>query len=227
MLPTCIESIARHGGVGTDYVVVDGASTDGTQEVIRGFGERVTRWVSEPDTGTYDAMNKGVRLATGDWVLFLGADDELVADLSEVAPQLVDPATIYYGDVLLKTRGERYDGPFDAAKLARRNICHQAILYPRSVFQKYAFDTRYRLQADWELNMRCFSDPAFRFQYLPVVVAHYDNRGLSARHRDLALEADYPRLLWRHFPARVALPLMALALGGRALRAVGFRHGAA
>jgi len=223
-LAQCIESVTRQAYSGLEFVVVDGASTDGSLDLIRRYQECIARWVSEPDGGTYDAMNKGARMATGDFVLFLGADDVLLADLNDVALRLADPRTIYYGDAFWPRRNRRYDGPFGTWKLARRNICHQAIFYPRAVFEKYAFATRYRYQADWELNMRCFSDPEFRFEYVPLLIARYnDLDGASTRNRDLALEADYPRLLWRHFPLRVAAPLAALALCGRASRALGLR----
>jgi hypothetical protein len=169
-------------------------------------------------------MNKAVRIASGDFVLFLGADDEILVDLAGVAPCLVDPRTVYYGDTFWPLRGGRYDGPFDARKLARRNLCQQGVFYPRSVFQRFAFDLRYPLQADWELHMRLFSDPEFRFEHLDLVVARYDDAGgRSSRIRDLALEADYPCLLLRHFPPAVALPLAAASLGGRVLRSLGWR----
>jgi glycosyltransferase involved in cell wall biosynthesis len=220
----CMASVERHRYPGLEYVVVDGASTDGTLALLRGRTTSVDRLVSEPDAGVYDAMNKAVRLASGDFVLFLGADDELLADLGPVATRLVDPRTVYYGDTLWPRRGGRYDGPFDARKLARRNLCQQGVFYPRSVFQHFAFDLRYPLQADWELHMRLFSDPDFRFEYLDLLVARYDDAGgRSSRIRDRAMEADYPRLLLRHFPPAVALPLAAASLGGRALRRLGWR----
>jgi glycosyltransferase involved in cell wall biosynthesis len=219
----CVASVERQRYAGLEYVVVDGASTDGTLEVIRRHASSIDRFVSEPDAGVYDAMNKAVRIASGDFLLFLGADDELLADLGGTAPRLSDPQTVYYGDTFWTRLGERYDGPFDARKLARRNLCQQGVFYPRSVFQRFAFDLRYPLQADWELHMRLFSDPDFRFEYLDLLVARYeDASGLSSRVRDLALEADYPRLLLRHFPLAVALPLAAASLGGRVLRRVGW-----
>ena len=225
-LAECLGSVARQDYPDLEHLVIDGASSDGTLDVLRQNEGGRLRWLSEPDQGTYHAMNKGVRLATGDFLIFLGADDVLLADLRSVGKRLVDPATVYYGDAYWPGRHRLYDGPFGAAKLARRNICHQAMFYPRAVFAKYAFEPRYRFQADWELNMRCFSDPAFRLEYLPVLVARYnDLDGSSTRHRDLALEADYPRLLWRHFPAHVALPLSAVALAGRMARRLGVARG--
>lgn len=219
-LERCLQSVAVQRYPALEHLVVDGASTDGTLALLREAGPPV-RWISEPDQGVYDAMNKAVRLATGDFIVFLGADDALLADLASVAPRLVDAGTIYYGDAYWTSGHRLYDGPFDAFKLARRNICHQAMFFPRRVFERHAFDLRYRLQADWELNMRCFADPELRFQYLPVLVARYnDLDGASSRGRDLALEADYPRLLRAHFPLRVAIPLAAVAVAGRLVRRI-------
>jgi glycosyltransferase involved in cell wall biosynthesis len=217
----CLESVRRQEYPPLEHVVVDGASTDGTLEVLREYERPGFRWVSEPDGGIYDAMNKAVRIASGDFLLFLGADDLLLCDLQDAASKLVDARTIYYGDAYWPAANRRYDGRFDATKLALRNICHQAVFYPRAVFEKYAFDVRYRFQADWELNMRCFSDPAFRFEYIGLLVSRYDDSGASSRNRDAALEADYPRLLWRHFPPTIALPISTLVLGARMARRLG------
>jgi glycosyltransferase involved in cell wall biosynthesis len=221
-LPRCLESVARQRYPRLEHLVVDGASTDGTVELLRRAAGARLRFVSEPDEGLYHAMNKAIGLARGDFILFLGADDALRADLADVAPRLVDPATVYYGDAWFTGAGQARYGPFDAARLARHNVCHQAVFYPRAALARHRFDLRYRWLADWELNMRCFADPALRFEHLPVVVADYeDRRGLSSTQRDLALERDYLRLVWRHFPWRVALPRTALKLAERALLALG------
>jgi glycosyltransferase involved in cell wall biosynthesis len=218
-LAACLDSVARQRHPEVEHVVVDGASTDRTLEIIRQRERAGLRWTSEPDAGIYDAMNKAVRLATGDFFLFLGADDVLLADLTQVASRLNDRRTIYYGDAYWPGRHRLYDGPFSTLKLALRNICQQAIFYPRAVFEKYAFDLKFRIQADWELNMRCFSDPTFRFVYIPVLVAAFnDETGSSAAQRDLAMEAEYPALLARHFPAHVSLPLRVAVAGVRTTR---------
>src|SRR4051812_38325165 len=124
-LRECLESVARQEYANLENLVIDGGSTDGTLEIVRAFP--AVRWQSEPDLGTYDAMNKGIGLATGDFLLFLGADDQLLADLAQIASRLHGPRTIYYGDAFWPRRGRRYDGEFGAAKLALRNICQQAI----------------------------------------------------------------------------------------------------
>ena len=223
-LEACIRSIIDQSYEGIEFIVVDGGSTDGTIDILRRYDNKISFWVSESDQGIYDAMNKGVRHATGARILFLGCDDILSADLRNVAPLLTHTNTIYYGDAYWLGRQRLYNGRFTTAKLARTNICHQAIFYPRAVFNKYAFNLRYSLQADWELTMRCFSDPEFRFQYIPLQVAIYnDLNGLSSMRRDFAIEQDYIILMWRHFPWPIAFWRTAIALGGRCLHRLGWK----
>lgn len=223
-LEACIQSVIGQSYEDIEFIVIDGGSTDGTLDILRRHDNSISFWVSESDNGIYDAMNKGARHVTGDRILFLGSDDTLLADLRTVAPLLIHGDTIYYGDAYWRSRKRLYVGPFTTAKLARTNICHQTVFYPRAVFTKYTFNLRYSLQADWELNMRCFSDPEFRFQYIPVQVAIYnDLHGLSSVRRDLALEQDYITLMWRHFPWPIALWRTVIALGGRFLHRLGWK----
>lgn len=222
-IEACIGSVAAKGFPGMEYIVIDGGSTDGTTAILSRHQDSISTWTSEPDAGIYDAMNKGVQRAKGDWILFLGCDDTLAADLKGIVPRLVDRGTIYYGNAYFQQARRTYDGPFTAAKLALTNLCHQAVFYPRQALLKHPFNLKYRIQADWEVNMRCFSDPEFRFQYIPETIANYnDGSGTSSTQRDLALEVDYLRLLWRHFPAGVALWRSAITLGGRFLRKLGW-----
>jgi glycosyltransferase involved in cell wall biosynthesis len=223
-LESCIQSVIGQAYRNIEFIVMDGGSTDGTPDILRRYDSKITFWNSESDSGIYDAMNKGMRHVTGERILFLGSDDTLSADLRTVAPFLIHDDTIYYGDAYWPGRQRLYDGLFTATKLARTNICHQAVFYPRAVFNKYSFNLRYSLQADWELNMRCFSDPEFRFQYIPVQIAVYnDLEGLSSVKRDLALEQDYIALMWRHFPWPIAVWRTAITLGGRFLHQLGWK----
>ena len=223
-LESSIRSVVDQTYERIEFIVMDGGSTDGTLDILKHYDSKIAFWSSESDKGIYDAMNKGVRRATGDWVLFLGCDDTLSADLKEVAQLLSDPQVIYYGDAYWPVKRQLYDGSFSAAKLARTNICHQAIFYTRAVFDKYSFNLRYPFQADWELNMRCFSDPVFRFQYIPLQISIYnDQSGASSTKRDFALEEDYITLMWSHFPWHIALWRTAIAQGGRFLRRWGWK----
>jgi glycosyltransferase involved in cell wall biosynthesis len=200
-LERTFQSVFDQGFQDLDYVVIDGGSTDGSLDIIRKYESRIGHWRSEPDSGLYDAMNKGVRAAKGRWILFVGADDELVAKLADIAPLLTDDHTIYYGNVYMPRRQVTYDGAFSAYKIMFKNICQQAIFYPRRVFELHSFDTRYPLWADHALNMACYGDRRFRFRYIEKLVCLYnDYTGLSAHTEDAQFLADRESLIRAHLP---------------------------
>jgi len=203
-LESSILSIVSQNCNNLEYIIVDGASTDGTLEIVRKYESSIDYWISEPDLGIYDAMNKGVQLATGRWLYFLGSDDTLRNSLPAVAQFLRDDQTIYYGNVFRTGSKRLYDGVFGAWKLSRRNICQQAVFYPRSLFEVHQFDLRYKLFADWEFNMRTYSDSRFGFEFIPVTIANYnDLNGKSSIATDVQFWMDYGRLLRECMPRAV------------------------
>lgn len=145
-----------------EYVVIDGGSTDGTATIIQHYSDRISQWVSEPDEGIYDAMNKGLAMATGDYVLFMNSGDEIygnntVEQVFATAPN----AAIYYGET------EMFNEKWESLGLRRHgipekftwrsfrygmNISHQAIYVQRSIAAPY--DLSYQLSADIDWVIR-------------------------------------------------------------------------
>ena len=198
-LERTIQSVLKQDFDDLEYVIIDGGSTDGSLDIIRRYESGIRYWCSEPDDGLYDAMNKGVRASNGRWVLFLGADDLLVGNLRDITPLLRDERTVYYGDVYMPKRGVVYDGRFSPYKIMFANICQQAIFYPRSVFESYSFDTRYRILADHAFNIVCYGDARFRFKYIRKLVCLYnDHSGASANTVDSKFQADRESLIRAH-----------------------------
>lgn len=197
-LPDCLDSIAAHAP-GVTVLVQDGGSTDNTLALLAAH-PCAPQVVSEPDAGIYDALHKAIDRAQTDFIYILGADDRLLPDWSTAAAQLRSLDTLYYANARFTHSGKLENGTFDAKKLARTNICQQAIFYPRPIFQRHRFDLRYRLLADWALNMACWKDPEISFQHLPLTVSLYNNLGgSSSRGYDDAFVRDYPFLLLRSF----------------------------
>ena len=199
-LERTILSVLRQDFDDLEYVIIDGGSTDGSLDIIRRYESEIHYWRSEPDNGLYDAMNKGVRASKGRWVLFLGADDLLVNSLRDIASHLTDERTVYYGDVYMPKRQRIYDGPFSAYKIMFRNICQQAIFYPRCVFESYCFDTRYQILADHAFNIACYGDKRFQFRYIRKLICLYnDYSGASIDTEDQKFQADRQSLIRTHF----------------------------
>lgn len=176
-----IESLHAQTFTGYEHVVVDGASSDGTLDVVRSLAGPRTRIFSEPDKGIYDALNKGVARAEGDILGFLHSDDVFASGdvLDRVAEAFADPAVdAVYGDL-------DYVAADDVARIVRRWRSgdytpdrlawgwmppHPALYLRRGVFEAQgAFDTDFRIAADYESILRHFRSPGFRAVYVPQV----------------------------------------------------------
>lgn len=217
-LSACLNSAANQTFEDFEVVLVDGGSTDGTAELANSYASLGGRLVvrSGPDQGPYDAMNKGVGLARGAWLLFLGADDTLheAETLAKVAAFIGEhaPSDLVYGDVVQRSDSARYAGEFDLDRLLFDvNICHQSIFYRRELFTGIGpYNLRYKLWADWDFNVRCFSNPALVTRYMDIAVADYnDVSGLSIK-QDKEFKKRLPRfivasgmeMIRRRLPAR-------------------------
>ena len=145
-----------------EYILIDGASTDGTKEIIQIYGERLAQFISEKDKGIYDAMNKGLALATGDYVLFMNSGDEIytpetVAEVFASAPS----GDIYYGETemfdenwnSLGQRRHRAPEHFDWHSFKfGMNVSHQAIYIKRSLTEPFNLKYKYSSDIDWILK---------------------------------------------------------------------------
>jgi glycosyltransferase involved in cell wall biosynthesis len=192
-ITSCLESIKRQAFSDYEIIVQDGISSDNTLALVADFAasnkDILILQFQERDSGPYDAMNKAMGRATGEWLYFLGSDDELYdpAGLSKMldSPQAADGDVLYANVKMLERNGALqdaivYDGPFDLKKLLRKNICHQAMMYRRTFARSVGeFNIRYTAFADWDYNLSCWSQT--RFRYIDVILAVYWQGGLSSR----------------------------------------------
>jgi glycosyltransferase involved in cell wall biosynthesis len=181
-LRSTIESVARQTDPRLDLYVVDGASSDGTPEFLESSGDTVTAWLSEPDAGIYDAMNKGWRLPPDDaYVIYLGAGDRLmsVPDSSELLGDDGKPCPVVLG------RCDIGSQPFRSrwtAELRLRNTAHhQALMIRKAVWPDTPFDCSLRVYGDWDFNLRLLG------------------LGVKAKHvHDLHTYAEPGGVSWNH-----------------------------
>lgn len=169
-----------------EYIVVDSKSEDGTVEILQSITDKRLTFISEKDSGIYNAMNKGLKMASGDYLIFLGADDIFYDKdvLKKVAGKLTGSNDVVYGDVMLKTRQRLYNGAFSRWTWGHRNICHQSIFYPKSVYGRYMYNEKYRSVADWDYNLRLLID-GIKFTYIRETICTFnDNDGLSSSSKD-------------------------------------------
>jgi hypothetical protein len=191
VIESCLHSVAEQASRDIEHVVIDGSSTDGTQAIVRRF-PHVAKLISEPDHGIYDAMNKGLDHVTGDYVLFLNADDRLALGTSladAVAAIERDPgADVYYGALEVRPLNEpafvfRPPGPEDAATFM---VCgclpHQSTLARPAVFARTGpFDLRYRYHADYDWFLKVLSDPLIDVRAIGTVIGSFRMGGASSQ----------------------------------------------
>lgn len=183
-LESTILSVVNQDYQDTEFIVIDGGSTDSTIDIIKKYESNITHWVSESDKGIYDAMNKGLQLATGDWLIFIGCDDLVLNVLHRIAPILTDNNSLYYGNAFFNKELLIYDGEFNGFKLSKRNICHQAIFYPKSIYKNRKYDLNYRILADYNYNIISFGDRSITFVYLPFLISVFNQYGCSNQNVD-------------------------------------------
>ena len=179
-----------------EYIIIDGGSTDGTVDIIKKYADKIAYWVSEPDNGIYDAMNKALKIATGDFLIFMGADDLFYTNdvIQNVVSQISDIDAVYYGSVLFKGIGTKHLGKFNKIKWATTNVSHQAIFYPRLIYTKYSYNTRYKVYADYAYNLNLLREKV-DFVYVDEIVTLYNMTGMSANTPDETFQKDYRSLL--------------------------------
>lgn len=222
-----IRSVAAQTFTDREYIVVDGLSKDATVPLLKKYPETVTNWVSEKDSGLYDAMNKAIKMARGEYLMFLNAGDLFFENetLEDVFSQISGEDVIYGDTAVIDTNyqwvGMRHLRPPE--KLDWRSfrggmvVCHQAIIAKRSLVPLY--DTQYRVAADidWAIRL-CKAASSFHFYKDPLVRFMQD--GISTQYRKLGLQERY-RVMKKYYGA-VPTFLNNLWLGGKYLLSLRF-----
>ena len=163
-LEKTIQSILDQSYTNIEHIIIDGASTDGTLDVIRRTEDKIGYWLSEPDSGLYDAMNKGLKAASGDYVWFMNAGDLIYQDdtTEKIFSGESDPADIYYGDTMVVNDAYEQVGLRRLRPPEQLNwksfrqgmlVCHQAILVKRDLADPYNLRYSHSADFDWVIKV--------------------------------------------------------------------------
>lgn len=192
LLELTIQNIASQTYPAIEYIVVDGASTDKTLDVIKKYATNIDRWVSEPDKGIYDAMNKGVRMATGEYCIFMNAGDTFANNdvLSRIFSK-PNQADVIYGNVIKTDKvGNRFEKKAEAPHNAHRMFfCHQCALTRTECLREYPYDTKYSMSADFKLYKTLWKRKKI-FKQLPLPISIFDTNGVSNTSRAKGLKQN-------------------------------------
>jgi len=165
-----------------EYLVIDGGSTDGTLDIIKKYEHAIDYWVSEKDKGIYEAMNKGIDLASGDWVIFMNAGDEFITDdISSMVNLFDENATCNYG--YTKWKGGKKSRRFNSPYLLRLPD-HQTMFVKLNWIKNNKFDTQFTICADLDMKLKIHKDGGFTCLGLEVCAAQ--EGGVSQSHNNIS-----------------------------------------
>lgn len=190
-----LQSIFSIGLSSIEVIVQDGAKSNATKQLCAKFSDSFSLiYANESDFGIYDAIKKGVEKATSNWILILGSDDLVLPELAEMIPFLRDSNCIYYGNVRYKTSKRVYDGAFSTEKLYLRNICQQAIIYPKNVISQIDSFTESPLFADYLLAISFWINPDFKWIFVNKTIVEFNEFGLSGKKKDEFFYKNHEKL---------------------------------
>lgn len=201
-IKSCIESILNQTYENYEILIIDGLSTDATLEHVNSYSDPRIRVYSEHDRGIYDAMNKGIKHAKGEWTYFLGSDDKIfdknvLYDISKIIYN--ENIDVVYGNVLMIETNKIYDGEFNKDRFLNGElICHQAIFYKKTIHKVLGlYDIKYKVLADHNLNLKWFFNKKLKHKYTERTIAYYSINGFSSANKDTLFYNALPEKLLR------------------------------
>ena len=189
-LETTMASVVAQTYTDFEYLVIDGGSTDGSVEVIKAAAERITYWVSEPDSGVYNAMNKGIARAKGEYLLFLNSGDRLMGreTLSKAALHLRGVDLVYGNlryDLIDGFYDTNYPDKLSMSYLYKHYIPHPATFIKQGLFRRVGeYEEQYRICGDWVFFMKSLVLYGASYLHINQIITIYDARGMSAKEEN-------------------------------------------
>jgi glycosyltransferase involved in cell wall biosynthesis len=210
-LTKTIESVISQKWQDFEFIVIDGDSNDGSKTVIESYKDAFTHAVSEPDSGIYNAMNKGIALAKGDYLLFLNSGDILFDEntLQKCQQYLNSDKGIYYGDILYqdidRQRERIFPNELTFLFFLEHSLSHQAAFIKRALFDEiFLYNEDFKIVSDWEFFVYAICKHNVSYQRIPFFMTIYDTTGISSmednhplmyRERKQSLEKYFPAFL--------------------------------
>lgn len=193
-LQKTMQSVFEQTFTDYEYIVIDGGSTDGSKEYIEQYADKLTYWVSEPDKGIYNAMNKGIIKANGNYLNFMNSGDlfcdkYVLEKLSSIA--LKD--AIIFGNIITieenkKIKKIKYSSNSlnSLGSILWGNFCHQSMFFHRKIFEKYGlYDEKYKIVSDWFFLLRTVGLSDEEIQYVNLDICLYDTNGFGSSNANV------------------------------------------
>ncbi|WP_432748534.1 glycosyltransferase family 2 protein [Pectinatus frisingensis] len=200
-----IQSVLKQTYDNIEYIIIDGGSTDGTVDVIKKYEDKIAHWVSEPDDGIYDAMNKGIDAASGDYVYFLNDGDHFYNKntIQMFFGKLRDTGLYIFCGRIIQTDYNlllmrRYGCKLSCSQILEGYMPpHQGMFIPVSLAKKYKFDTTYKIAADFDLLTRLLANK-IKIKFFEDIIAFHEENGISgAICNQEQLYKEYKNILFK------------------------------
>jgi len=199
-----VMSILDQTNTDFEFIIIDGGSTDGSLDIIKRYADKIACWVSEKDNGIYNAMNKGVSQAHGDYLIFMNAGD------SFHSPDVLKEMSDYQEDIIcgkvIKSDSNKPIGhnkpTITLVDLMRGSLPHQAMFIKRELMAKHPYDENYKILSDWKFCIEALVFDNCSFRNSDVIVADYDTSGISSNSKGL-LPKERELILKEMFPPRI------------------------
>ncbi|MBL6964314.1 MAG: glycosyltransferase [Bacteroidetes bacterium] len=208
ILERTIKSVLNQSYSNLEYIIIDGKSTDNTLDIIHTYTNHISKWISEPDNGLYDAMNKGIKLASGNYLWFLNAGDEVFAPDTITKMLSMGEADIYYSDTLVVNMQGSEIGLL--SKLTHNNapdklnwrkmkqgmvVCHQSFVVNRQIVVPYSVEYKLSADIDWVIRSLKAAKSVVRCEFL---LSKFLTAGLSKQYLGSSMKERY-QILKTHF----------------------------
>ena len=210
-LEKTVQSVVSQTWQDFEFIVIDGNSSDGSKDVLNAYSSFFTYAVSEPDSGIYNAMNKGIKISTGDYLMFLNSGDALIDNniLEKLNAELNGQYDIYYGDILhidgIKQEVRTSPKNLNFAFFYEQNISHQASFIKAKLFKDiFLYNENLKIVSDWEFFTYAICKREATYKHLDSVIVTYDGTGISSnsintpeitKERDASLHRYFPEFV--------------------------------
>lgn len=204
-LEMTINSVLGQSFQDFEYIIIDGGSTDGSVEVIKKYESQIDHWVSEPDKGVYNAMNKGIAMATGEYINFMNSGDAYHSSSAlETIARIHSEDDIIIGGYYETREGVSHTIPpqdVTLLTLLKYTINHQATFIKKSLFNKRQYDESYIIMADAKFNFQSIILDNCSVKIIEDIIANYDTNGISSNYE--LYKSERKKFLYELFPPRV------------------------
>ncbi len=189
-----VESVLSQTYTDLEYIVIDGQSTDGSVDYLQTLDNTMVNWISESDSGVFNAMNKGIKRANGDYLLFLNSGDILTSS-SAIMDFVYHPdfkGDIIYGDYKFHNGNKIYPDTLTPHYFMKTSLPHQSTFFRMLFDEMGGYDESYRFGADRAFFIKCYLSETYKFQHILYFLTVFDMSGISndAQERELKLKED-------------------------------------